>query len=108
MRRGCGGLSSVFEMRPRFSILVPTYNTPESYLRQMLDSVLAQVYPDWQLCIADDASTCRHVVAVFEEYAQADSRISYVVRERNGHIAAASNSALALARRRLHRAARSR
>lgn len=84
-------------IRPQFSIIVPTYNTPESYLRQMLDSVLAQVYPDWQLCIADDASTAGYVVAVIEEYARTDERIRLVVRERNGHIAAASNSALELA-----------
>jgi GT2 family glycosyltransferase len=84
-------------LQPRFSILVPTYNTPESYLRAMLDSVLTQVYPEWELCIADDASTEPHVRAVLAEYAAADPRVRYAVRERNGHIAAASNSSLELA-----------
>jgi GT2 family glycosyltransferase len=94
MRRAVGAL----RLQPTFSILVPTYNTPESYLRQMLDSVLAQIYPHWQLCVADDASTSPHVVSVIREYAQLDERISYVAREQNGHIAAASNSALSLAK----------
>jgi GT2 family glycosyltransferase len=84
-------------LRPFISIIVPTYNTPEAYLRQMLDSVRAQVFPNWELCIADDASTHDHVVPVLAEYAATDSRIKYVVRPQNGHISAASNSALELA-----------
>jgi GT2 family glycosyltransferase len=83
--------------RPRFSLIVPTFNTHESYLRTMLDSVIAQVYPDWELCIADDASTLPHVRGVLEEYAAADPRIRVRYRERNGHICAASNTALEMA-----------
>ena len=59
--------------------------------------MLAQVYPDWELCIADDASKLPHVRAVLEEYAENEPRIKLVFREANGHIAATSNSALALA-----------
>ena len=80
------------------SILLPTFNTPEIWLRRCLDSVLAQSYPHWELCVADDASTEPQVRAVLEEYAGRDARIRVVWRERNGHISAASNSALALAR----------
>jgi GT2 family glycosyltransferase len=83
--------------RPRISIVVPLYNTPERWLRRAIDSVRAQLYPDWQLCIADDASTEPHVRRVLEEYAARDSRITPVFRERNGHISEASNSALAAA-----------
>lgn len=82
---------------PKISVLMPTYETPERYLRAALDSVVDQLYPHWELCIADDASPSPHVTAVLEEYAALDDRIKLVVRERNGHIAAASNSALALA-----------
>lgn len=83
--------------RPKVSVVVPVYNAPERWLRACIDSVLAQVYPDWELCIADDASTQPHVRRLLEEFARADSRIKLFFRERNGHISEASNSALTLA-----------
>ena len=83
--------------RPLFSVVMPVYDPPERLLREAIDSVLAQVYPDWELCIADDASPSPHVRAVLDEYALADARIKVVFRERNGHIAEASNSALEIA-----------
>lgn len=79
------------------SILLPTWNTPEIWLRRCLNSVLAQTCPDWELCIADDASSAPQVRRVLEEYATRDARIRVFWRERNGHISAASNSALELA-----------
>lgn len=82
---------------PLISVVVPTYNTAETYLRAMLDSVLAQLYTRWELCIADDASTAPHVRAVLDEYARRDARVKVTYREKNGHISAASNSALDLA-----------
>ncbi len=82
---------------PLISVLVPVYNTGERWLRRCLDSVFNQLYPHWELCIADDASTEPHVRAVLEEYRAADSRVKVIYRKTNGHIAAASNSALALA-----------
>jgi GT2 family glycosyltransferase len=84
--------------RPLFSIVMPTYNTAESFLREAIESVLAQVYPYWELCIADDASTLPHVRSVLEEYAALDERIRIVYRSENGHISRASNSAIELAR----------
>ncbi len=87
----------LLKSRPTFSVLMPVYDTPERYLREAIDSVIAQAYPYWELCIADDASSAPHVRAIVEEYTAADSRIKAVYRETNGHIAAASNSALALA-----------
>ena len=83
--------------RPLFSVIVPVYNTDERWLRRCLDSVIAQLYPHWELCVADDASTAPHVRAVLAEYEGRDSRIHVVYRDENGHISAASNSALALA-----------
>ncbi|SOD54388.1 Glycosyltransferase, GT2 family [Pseudoxanthomonas wuyuanensis] len=88
---------SVLSERPLISVLVPVYNTPERWLRRCLDSVLKQAYPHWELCIADDASPAPHVQHVLREYADRDERIRIVRREENGHISAASNSALALA-----------
>jgi GT2 family glycosyltransferase len=83
--------------KPLISVVVPTFNSDERLLREMVASVQAQIYPHWELCIADDASTQPHVKAVLQELAAADSRIKVVFRETNGHISEASNSALALA-----------
>lgn len=80
-----------------FSVVMPTYNTPENFLRKAIESVLGQIYPLWELCIADDASTFPHVRQVLEEYARKDPRIKVVFRRQNGHMSAASNSALDLA-----------
>ena len=85
------------EERPLISIILPVYNTPERWLRACLDSVRGQLYGDWELCIADDASTEPHVRSVLQEYAAKDNRIKVVFRKKNGHISATSNSALELA-----------
>ena len=85
------------QSRPKISIVVPVYNTPESILKSTVQSVFDQLYPDWELCIADDGSTEPHVARLLEGFAKADARVKYVLRHENGHIAAASNSALGLA-----------
>ena len=78
------------------SIIMPVYNTPEKYLRLCIDSVRAQSYPHWELCIADDKSSKPHVRRVLTEYQKKDDRIKVVFRTQNGHISRASNSALNL------------
>jgi len=85
------------KLQPLISVLLPTYNTDEKWLRVCIESVLKQLYPNWELCIADDASTKQNVHELLNEYAASDKRIKIVVRETNGHISAASNSALELA-----------
>jgi GT2 family glycosyltransferase len=97
-RRLIGELVAVLPRTPLISVLMPVYEPPERYLRAALDSVIDQLYPHWQLCVADDASPSPHVRAVLREYAARDPRIEIVFRATNGHIAATSNSALALAR----------
>jgi GT2 family glycosyltransferase len=82
---------------PLMSIVVPTYDTDPAMLRACLDSVTAQSYPHWELCIADDASTRPQVRTILAEYAGRDPRVKVTWRASNGHIVAASNSALALA-----------
>jgi GT2 family glycosyltransferase len=89
--------AAVLAYRPVISVIMPTYNPPELYLREAIESVLTQVYDNWELCIADDASTAPHVRPVLEEYMAMDARIKVDFRAQNGHIAHASNSALALA-----------
>jgi O-antigen biosynthesis protein len=83
--------------RPLISVLMPVHNTPEKWLGLAIESVRSQIYDKWELCIADDASTEPHVRPILEKAAREDSRIKVVFRETNGHISAASNSALALA-----------
>ncbi len=82
---------------PRISVLVPVHNTPAEMLRAMLDSVLAQIYPNWQLCIADDASSAPHVHAILKEYAAREPRIRLEFLARNGGVSRATNHALAMA-----------
>jgi len=82
---------------PRFSILMPVHDGPERFLRRAIESVRAQLYPYWELCIADDASRSPHIRQVLKEAAASDRRIKTVFRAVNGHISAASNSALELA-----------
>ncbi|MBW8780829.1 MAG: glycosyltransferase family 2 protein [Verrucomicrobia bacterium] len=82
---------------PLISVLMPVHNTPERWLRRAIDSVREQTYAHWELCIADDASTAAHVRRILKDYASRDARIKIIRRPVNGHISAASNSALELA-----------
>ncbi len=84
--------------QPLLSVLLPTFDTPEKWLRKAIDSVRQQCYTNWELCIADDASTTPHVARVLKEYAQLDPRIRILLRPDNGHISASTNSAMAMAR----------
>ncbi|ACC71471.1 glycosyltransferase family 2 protein [Paraburkholderia phymatum] len=81
---------------PRISVVMPTYNADPVWLAEAIDSVRNQIYPHWELCIADDASTSPEVRPLLEQYIREDSRIRVAFREKNGHISAASNSALEL------------
>jgi GT2 family glycosyltransferase len=84
-------------MTPLISVIMPVYNTTEKYLRHAIESVRTQLYPHWELCIADDASSQPHVKKILNEYRTRDPRIKVVFRQTNGHISAASNSALKIA-----------
>jgi len=86
-----------FDYRPLISVVMPVFNTPEAYLRRSIESVRDQLYGRWELCIADDGSSDPRVSAVCAQYAKRDGRIKFVQRSERGHIAAATNSALALA-----------
>jgi glycosyltransferase involved in cell wall biosynthesis len=82
---------------PLISVVMPVFNPQPDDLRAAIGSVQAQFYPNWELCIADDASTDPAVAALLRAAQAADARIKLVFRDRNGHISAASNSALACA-----------
>lgn len=87
----------IFSYKPLISVVMPVFNTPDNFLREAIESVLNQIYPYWELCIADDASTTPHVQQILSEYTAKDSRIKVVLRTENGHICHCSNSALNLA-----------
>lgn len=82
---------------PIISIVMPTYESSETKLRAAIASVRAQLYPSWELCIADDCSPSPHVRRVLAEIAAEEPRLRWTARAENGNISAASNSALALA-----------
>jgi len=98
IRQDMRGKVAALNRKPLLSVVMPVYNTNPKWLRQAIESVRNQIYPHWELCIADDASTERSVIGLLKKYQKTDSRIKVVYHEKNAHIAAASNSALALAK----------
>jgi len=82
--------------KPLISVVMPVYNVEERWLRAAIESVSKQLYPHWELCIADDNSSQPHVRRILDSYALRDPRIKVTYRQQNGHISAASNSALEL------------
>ena len=92
--------SHPIEGGPKFSVLVPAYHTPKKYLCEMIDSVLAQTYPDLELIIADAGASEGEdaVKEVTEEYAASDSRVRYIPLPENAGIAANTNAAAEEAR----------
>lgn len=82
---------------PLFSVVVPVYDTDPRHLSAMIASVTKQAYPYWELCIADDRSTDPAVTRILHEAAAVDRRIKLAFRAVNGHVCAATNTALGLA-----------
>ena len=87
-----------FEHMPRISILTPLFNTPEKYLTEMIDSVLAQTYPNWELCLCD-ASDANHdeVERICRERTEKDQRIRYRRLIKNEGISGNTNECIKLA-----------
>lgn len=86
-----------FDIKPRFSIIMPTFNSNTSWLKEAIESVRGQIYTNWELCIADDASTNPETIEMLRYYQQIDPRIKVTFRAENGHISLASNSAIQMA-----------
>ncbi len=86
-----------FALQPKLSIVMPVFNTDLRWLIEAIESVRRQLYPHWELCLSDDASTLSGVKERLLEYAGKDERIRAVFREKNGHISANSNNALSIA-----------
>ena len=87
---------TVFQQKPLISIVVPLYQTPEPYLRELIDSVKAQSYENWQLCLADGSPDDRLKGFLDRNYGK-ENRIVYRKLEQNGGISVNTNEAVVLA-----------
>lgn len=83
-----------FEYNPKISIVVPTYNTVPEFLRNMIESVINQTYSNWELCIADGASTNEETLKMLKEYSQIDDRIKVKFLKENYMISGNTNEGL--------------
>lgn len=84
----------ISESWPEIAVVMPVWNPRPDFLSQAIESVLKQTYPNWQLCIADDASTKDGIRPLLESWAREDRRIKVKFREENGHICRATNTAI--------------
>lgn len=84
------------DFTPKIAVIMPVFNPDMVWLREAVESVRRQIYPHWELCIADDASPSPEVKQFLSELAKQDSRIKLVYRSSNGHISACTNSAAEL------------
>lgn len=87
----------IFSSNPLLSIVMPVYNANITWLDEAIESVRGQMFENWELCIADDKSTNTEIRRYLEKKQAEDSRVKVVFRDANGHISAASNSALSIA-----------
>lgn len=90
-------MTEAFAIKPKFSFVMPVYNTPAGLLVECIESMLGQTYANFEICIADDNSPDPNVRTILDRYAAADSRVKVIHRRYNGHISAASNTAMSLA-----------
>ena len=87
----------LFKHRPKISLIVPSYNTPEDSLIEMVESTLNQAYSNWELCIADGSSIDSNTREILKNYILKDDRIKVRFLDESKGIAGKSNEALALA-----------
>jgi GT2 family glycosyltransferase/predicted nucleic acid-binding Zn-ribbon protein len=86
-----------FVYTPLISVVTPVYDTDEIWLRKVIESVRAQIYPHWELCLVNDGSTKPHVREILDQYAAAEPRVRVAHLPRNEGIAGASTHGLRLA-----------
>lgn len=88
---------NVVSQPPLLSVVMPVFDPPLQFLEKAIQSVFGQVYENWELCIADDASTNPAIGAALERWANTDSRVHVTTQPSNSHISRATNSAAELA-----------
>jgi tetratricopeptide (TPR) repeat protein/GT2 family glycosyltransferase len=82
--------------KPSIGLILTLDNTPEDLLQATIQSVLDQIYPYWELCIAGDAASEPYIKSLLQNYTDRDNRIKVIFRESNTYLAAAANRALEL------------
>ena len=82
---------SEFKVLPLISVVMPTYNTNLEFLKLAIESVQAQIYPNWELCICDDASSKNDIKKTVESYSINDKRIKFIQNSSNQGIAEIKN-----------------
>lgn len=87
-----------FSNGPLISVVVPAYHTPSLFLRQMLDSLIAQTYSNWELCIANGSPDDKEMEAVLKEYEERENRIRHKNLKENLGIAENTNAAFHMAK----------
>lgn len=95
--REMAAIAKALKYQPLITVLVPVFNPSAQFLKDAIESVRSQVYPYWELCLADDASTASHIRPLLEQYATDDPHIKVAFRAENGHISNCSNTALEMA-----------
>ena len=90
-------LSKELDYQPKISILVPVFNTPLSFLAELINSVIAQTYDNWELCISNGSPDDKPLVEELDKYTSIDSRIRVVHLLENLGISGNSNKALEMA-----------
>jgi len=85
-----------FSFQPKISVVMPVYNVEKRWLVEAVESVFRQVYQDWELCIADDASPSPHIKEVLEGFRNRDERVKVKYLPENLGISGASNEAFSL------------
>ena len=83
-----------FDYNPKISIVTPIFNTPKSFLIEMIESVRNQTYSNWELCLADGASEKKETLQVLKEYEKKDSRIKVIYLKENLKISGNTNEAI--------------
>lgn len=86
-----------FSVQPKISIVVPLYKTKSEYLKEMIESVQAQTYTNWELCLSDGSGADSPIVSELQKYEEADSRIRVVYHDRQYRISENTNEAIAIA-----------
>ncbi len=86
--------NTVFPIKPKISIVVPLFRTPEDFLCQMIDSVRQQTYANWELCLANGDPTDETVKRVLAEYTAIDERIKVKDLDENLGISGNTNAGL--------------
>lgn len=86
-----------FEYQPKISIVIPLYKTPEKYLRQLVETVKAQTYPNWELCLSDGSGENSPIAELLKFLAASDERIRVISHKEPLQISENTNAGIEIA-----------